>query len=73
LQGRHRLLLDSSFGNEPCKHVCGVGIGRKDWIEDVLDPAVPNHQSQTLEERAPSDNVSRKVESVRQVEIVIAQ
>ena len=68
-----RVPPDSPVCKEPCDYVCGVSIGRKDGIEDMLDPAVPNHQSQTLEERLPSNNVSREVESARQAELLIAQ
>jgi hypothetical protein len=48
-----------------------MGIRREDRVENVLDPTVPHDQRQTLDERMPGDDVSRKAEGMRQLEIAI--
>lgn len=50
-----------------------MGIRRKDRVEDVLDPTVAHDERQPLDERLPGNGVSRKAESVGQLEISIAQ
>jgi hypothetical protein len=48
-----------------------MGIRRKDRVEDVLDPTVAHDERQTLDQRKPGNDVSRKGESVRQLKVSI--
>lgn len=50
-----------------------MGIRREDRVEDVLDPAVAHDEGQALDERVTGDDMSRKSESERQLEIAITQ
>lgn len=58
---------------EPAQHLFGVGIGRKDGVEDMLDPPTAHNQREALQEYMPSGTESRQTKRAGQAQLSIRE
>src|SRR5688572_2284609 len=59
--------------HEPVNHRRGVGVGRKDGIEHVLDGSAVDDHRQALDERHAVDFESREVQRLGEFELFVGE